>query len=115
MRAAAVPANAGDAGAYDTSRTPKSAAALDKEETRKPNALGKGSLKERARPACMRAHEHENWNGDKRADTEARDAADAVPAAGASFACKPKNRLASSHNTSGAYAAKTHVQYHNGS
>ena len=40
MRAAAVPANAGEAGVYATSRTPKSLAALDSDATRKPAALG---------------------------------------------------------------------------
>jgi hypothetical protein len=43
MRAAAAPANAGVAGVYATSRTPKSLAALDNEATRKPVALREGS------------------------------------------------------------------------
>jgi len=40
MRAAAVPTNAGEAGVYATSSTPKSLAALDSDATRKPAALG---------------------------------------------------------------------------
>ena len=39
MRDAAVPANAGAAGEYATSSTPKSLADFDKEATRKPVAL----------------------------------------------------------------------------
>ena len=39
MRAAAVPANAGEAGVYATLSTPKSLAALDNEATKKPAAL----------------------------------------------------------------------------
>ncbi len=39
MRAAAPPANAGEAGAYATSRTPKSLADFDNDATRKPVAL----------------------------------------------------------------------------
>ena len=42
MRAAAVPANAGEAGVYATSSTPKSLAALDNDATRKPVALREG-------------------------------------------------------------------------
>ena len=58
MRDAAVPANAGAAGEYATSSTPKSLADLDKEATRKPVALENAGGQHREQQ--IRQHTHMN-------------------------------------------------------